>query len=110
MNVRQKILVKYLSKYFLVRIKIPSLVEIPSWPRQREFPILDITDPLSPSQYLIHVTPFLSPACSWLQNKVIYFGVAIFAINYSSAPDMSHQQGKGLAICGKSQQIPPASL
>ena len=39
MKVRQKILVKYLSKYFLFRIKIPSLVEIPSWPGRRELPI-----------------------------------------------------------------------
>ena len=30
---------KCLSKYFLVRIKIPSLVENPSWPGQRELPI-----------------------------------------------------------------------
>ena len=40
MNVRQKILVKYLSKYFLVRIKITSLVEIPSLPGRRELPIV----------------------------------------------------------------------
>ena len=39
MNVRQKILVKYLSKYILVRIEIPSLVEIQSWPGRRELPI-----------------------------------------------------------------------
>ena len=33
---------KYLSKYFFVMIKIPSLVEIPSWPGRRELPILHI--------------------------------------------------------------------
>ena len=41
MNVKQKILVKHLSKYFLVRIKIPTLVEIPSWPGRRELRIAD---------------------------------------------------------------------
>ena len=42
MNVKQKILVKHLSKYFLVRIKIPTLVEIPSWPGRRELRIDEV--------------------------------------------------------------------
>ena len=49
MNVKQKILVKHLSKYFLVRIKIPTLVEIPSWPGRRE---LRIGGDSSPSHWL----------------------------------------------------------